>query len=58
MAKISHTKIKQPSLGEKRPKVTYTKISRFTVINIILYCFSVKGIEEFCVTFKGTYGCS
>ena len=31
MAKISHTKIKQPSFGEKRPKLTYTKISRFTV---------------------------
>ena len=31
MAKISHTKIKQPSLGEKRPKLTYNKISRFTV---------------------------
>jgi hypothetical protein len=30
MAKISHTKIKQPSFGEKRPKLTYTKISRFT----------------------------
>jgi len=30
MAKISHTKIKQPSSGEKRPKLTYTKISRFT----------------------------
>jgi hypothetical protein len=26
MAKISHTKIKQPSFGEKRPKLTYTKI--------------------------------
>jgi hypothetical protein len=32
MAKISHTKIKQPSFGEKRPKLTYTKISQFTVI--------------------------
>jgi hypothetical protein len=32
MAKISHTKIKQPSFGEKRPKLTYTKISRFTVL--------------------------
>ena len=31
MAKISHTKIKRPSFGEKRPKLTYTKISRFTV---------------------------
>jgi hypothetical protein len=31
MAKISHTKIKQPSFGGKRPKLTYTKISRFTV---------------------------
>jgi hypothetical protein len=31
MVKISHTKIKQPSFGEKRPKLTYTKISRFTV---------------------------
>jgi hypothetical protein len=31
MAKISHNKIKQPSFGEKRPKLTYTKISRFTV---------------------------
>jgi hypothetical protein len=30
MAKISHTKIKQPSFGEKSPKLTYTKISRFT----------------------------
>ena len=29
MAKISHTKIKQPSFGEKRTKLTYTKISRF-----------------------------
>jgi hypothetical protein len=27
MAKISHTKIKQPSFGEKRPELTYTKIS-------------------------------
>jgi hypothetical protein len=26
MAKISHTKIKQLSFGEKRPKLTYTKI--------------------------------
>jgi hypothetical protein len=34
MAKISHTKIKQPSFGEKRPKLTYTKISRFTVLYI------------------------
>ena len=33
MAKISHTKVKQPSFGEKRPKLTYTKISRFTVID-------------------------
>jgi hypothetical protein len=32
MANISHTKIKQPSFGEKRPKLTYTKICRFTVI--------------------------
>jgi hypothetical protein len=24
MAKISHTKIKQPSFGEKRSKLTYT----------------------------------
>jgi hypothetical protein len=32
MAKISHTKIKQPSFGEKRAKLTYTKISQFTVI--------------------------
>jgi hypothetical protein len=32
MAKISQTKIKQPSFGEKRPKLTYTKISRFTVV--------------------------
>ena len=31
MAQISHTKIKQPSFGEKRPKLTNTKISRFTV---------------------------
>jgi hypothetical protein len=31
MAKISHTKIKQPSFGEKRSKLTYTQISRFTV---------------------------
>jgi hypothetical protein len=29
--KISHTKIKQPSFGEKRSKLTYTKISQFTV---------------------------
>jgi len=34
MAKISHTKIKQPSFGEKKPKLTYTKISRFTVLLI------------------------
>jgi hypothetical protein len=34
MAKISHTKIKQPSFGEKRPKLTYTKISRFTVFKL------------------------
>jgi hypothetical protein len=32
MANISHTKIKHPSFGEKRPKLTYTNISRFTVI--------------------------
>jgi hypothetical protein len=32
MAKISHTKIKQPSFEKKRPKLTYTKISRFTVL--------------------------
>jgi hypothetical protein len=32
MAKISHTKIKQPSFWEKRPKLTYTKNSRFTVL--------------------------
>jgi hypothetical protein len=31
MAKISHTKIKHPSFGENRPKLTYTKISQFTV---------------------------
>jgi hypothetical protein len=30
MAKISHTKIKQPSFAEKMPKLTYTEISRFT----------------------------
>jgi hypothetical protein len=34
--KISHTKIKQPSFGEKRPKLTYTKISRFTVYHTCL----------------------
>jgi hypothetical protein len=27
MAKITHTKIKQPSFGEKRSKLTYTKFS-------------------------------
>jgi hypothetical protein len=27
MAKISHTEIKQPSIGEKRPKLTYLSIS-------------------------------
>jgi hypothetical protein len=32
MAKIPHTKIKQPSFGEKRPKSTYAKISRFTEV--------------------------
>jgi hypothetical protein len=32
MDKISHTKIKQPSFGEKRPKLTYTKISWFKVV--------------------------
>ena len=37
MAKISHTKIKQPSFGEKRPKLTYTKISRFTVWGCITW---------------------
>jgi hypothetical protein len=37
MAKISHTKIKQPSFGEKRPKLTCTKISRFTVV--VFVCF-------------------
>ena len=31
MAKISHTKTKQPSFEEKRPNLTYIKISRFTV---------------------------
>jgi hypothetical protein len=35
MAIISHTKIKQPSFGEKRPKLTYTKISRFMVLDRI-----------------------
>jgi hypothetical protein len=35
MAKISYTKKNQPSFGEKRPKLTYNKISRFTVV--ILY---------------------
>jgi hypothetical protein len=34
MAKISHTKIKQPSFGEKRPKLTYTKISRLSQITL------------------------
>ena len=38
MAKISHTKIKQPSFGEKRPKSTYTKISRFTVMYTCIIC--------------------
>jgi hypothetical protein len=33
MAKISHTKIKQPSFGEKRPKLTY---------NIILLLILIK----------------
>ena len=32
MAKIPHNKIKQPSFGEKRPKSTYAKIFRFTVV--------------------------
>jgi hypothetical protein len=39
MAKISHTKIKQPSFGEKRPKLTYTKISRFTVYDLLRSAF-------------------
>jgi magnesium-transporting ATPase (P-type) len=45
MAKISHTKIKQLSFGEKRPKLTYTKISRFTVIgmNLCEFCFVISG---------------
>jgi hypothetical protein len=43
MDKISHTKIKQPSFGEKRPKLTYTKISRFTVIHMSeKYAFNIK----------------
>jgi hypothetical protein len=36
MAKISHTKIKQPSFGEKRPKLTYTKISSDTTFLLLL----------------------
>jgi hypothetical protein len=36
MAKISHTKIKQPSFGEKRPKLIYTKISRFEVMASVI----------------------
>jgi hypothetical protein len=36
MTKISHIKIKQPSFGEKRPKLTYTKISRFMVQHYVI----------------------
>ena len=45
MAKISHTKIKQPSFGEKRPKLTYTKISRFTVHLITTMSMSDYGVK-------------
>jgi hypothetical protein len=41
MAKITRTKIKQPSFGEKRLILTYTKISRFTV-----WLFDFRG-EDF-----------
>jgi hypothetical protein len=36
MAKISHTEIKQPSIGEKRPKLTYTKISDEHILLLII----------------------
>jgi hypothetical protein len=47
--KISHTKIKQPSFGEKRPKLTYTKICRFTVyhLNIALFLQPID-VKERC----------
>jgi hypothetical protein len=53
MAKISHTKIKQPSFGEKRPKLTYTKISRFTVF---MHCLIQTSSVVFVTAmfFKGT----
>jgi hypothetical protein len=44
MAKISHTKIKQPSFGEKRPKLNYTKISRFTVMLYRVH-LAMKGVR-------------
>jgi hypothetical protein len=36
MAKISHTEIKQPSIGEKRPKLTHTKISDEHILLLII----------------------
>jgi hypothetical protein len=37
MAKISHTKISQPSFGEKKAKINLHQISRFTVIDIFVF---------------------
>jgi hypothetical protein len=49
MAKISHAKIKQPSFGEKRPKLTYTKISGFTV-------FHIRAVHYFCQLIQNVNG--
>jgi hypothetical protein len=51
MAKISHTKIKQPSFGEKRPKLTYTNISLFKGIVILQYIFKYERVQvkKYCI---------
>ena len=53
MAKISHIKIKQPSFGEKRPKLTYTKISRFTVFRVY-----VLDMLSTSIHLRGNINCS
>jgi hypothetical protein len=47
MAKISHTKIKQSSFGEKkRPKLTYIEISRFTVPETLRFCVKQQSLTH------------
>ena len=60
-------KIKQPSFGEKRPKLTYTKISRFTVpielllllstlkLTIVLELCMLSPFPAICQLYRGSY---